>query len=105
MIKRILEEKIKSKIGRGKAILIFGARQLGKTTLLKHIFSNSPDTLWLNGDEPDVQALFQNVNSAQLRSLFSGKKSARTGIHHFQVGVFQSKPAQRTEQQPKDILL
>ena len=70
IIKRILEDKI----GTSKAILIFGARQLGKTTLLRQIFANDPATLWLNGDEPDVQAMFHEVNSTQLRQLFSGKK-------------------------------
>ncbi len=74
IVKRLLEDKIKLKIGTGKAILIFGARQLGKTTLLRQIFANDPATLWLNGDEPDVQAMFHEVNSAQLRQLFSGKK-------------------------------
>lgn len=74
MIKRLLEDKIKNKTGTKKAILLFGARQLGKTTLLRHIFANVPETLWLNGDEPDVQALFMNVTSSQLRGLFAGKK-------------------------------
>lgn len=60
MVSRILEDKIRGKLGTGKAILLFGARQLGKTTLLKKIFAAAPATLWLNGDEPDVQALFNN---------------------------------------------
>ena len=60
MIKRILEDKIIGKLGTGKVILLFGARQLGKTTLLKRIFAGNPDMLWLNGDEPEVQALFIN---------------------------------------------
>lgn len=74
MIKRILEDKIIGKLGTGKVILLFGARQLGKTTLLKRIFAGNPDMLWLNGDEPEVQALFTNVNSARLAQLFAHKK-------------------------------
>ena len=35
MIKRTLAARIKSKIGRGKAIIIVGPRQVGKTTLIK----------------------------------------------------------------------
>jgi hypothetical protein len=74
MIPRFLEEKIKTKLGSEKAILLFGARQLGKTTLLKKLFAADPNTLWLNGDEPDVQALFDQVNSSRLKTLFAGRK-------------------------------
>ena len=72
MINRTLGEKITSKLGTGKTILIFGARQLGKTTLLKKLFLSEPGARWLNGDEPDVQALFENATSSHLRQLFSG---------------------------------
>lgn len=74
MIKRILEEKIKSKLYDGKAIILFGARQVGKTTLLRNLFNNDEDTVWLNGDEPDVQALFENVTSTRLKNLFGNKR-------------------------------
>ena len=36
MIERILAKNIKSKLKKGKAIIIIGARQTGKTTLLNH---------------------------------------------------------------------
>ncbi|HLF65260.1 MAG TPA: ATP-binding protein [Saprospiraceae bacterium] len=72
MIPRILEASIKERLGSEKAILLFGARQLGKTTLLRTIFGTRADTLWLNCDEPDVQVLFQNVTSSRLKTLFAG---------------------------------
>ncbi|MEO0640491.1 MAG: AAA family ATPase, partial [Bacteroidota bacterium] len=34
MIKRTISDRIYSKIGRGKAIMIIGPRQVGKTTLI-----------------------------------------------------------------------
>lgn len=74
MIERSLQKIIDSKINSGKAIIIMGARQVGKTTILKQSFGNDPDTIWINGDEPDVQALFQNINSSRLKLLFAGKK-------------------------------
>lgn len=74
MITRFLEDKIRAKLGTQKAILLFGARQLGKTTLLKKLFATDPGTLWLNGDEPDVQALFDQVNTSRLKTLFAGRK-------------------------------
>ena len=45
MIKRKLENLIKSKLNKGKAIILIGARQVGKTTLLKMLFSKSENIL------------------------------------------------------------
>jgi predicted AAA+ superfamily ATPase len=41
MINRALEEQIKGKIFTGKAIILTGPRQTGKTTLLKNIFKDN----------------------------------------------------------------
>lgn len=35
MITRVLEESIRNKLGQDKAIVIMGARQVGKTTLIE----------------------------------------------------------------------
>ncbi len=62
-------------MGKGKAIIVFGARQVGKTTLLHMICkSDDADTLWLNGDEPDVRALFENATSTRLNSIIGTRK-------------------------------
>ena len=74
MIKRKLENLIKSKLNKGKAIILIGARQVGKTTLLKMLFSKSENILWLNGDELDVQNLFENISAARLKTIFGTKK-------------------------------
>ena len=74
MIERSLRKNIENKLNSGKAVIIMGARQTGKTTLLKELFGNDPDTLWLNGDESDIQALFQNITSSRLKLLLADKK-------------------------------
>ena len=74
MIKRDLESVITSKMSDGKAIILLGARQTGKTTLLKTLVSDAKDTLWLNGDELDVQNLFDNASATRLKMYFTGKK-------------------------------
>jgi len=74
MIHRKLEKIINSKLNRGKAIIIMGARQVGKTTMLREQFSDSSETVWLNGDDPDVHALFENITSTRLMSVFGAKK-------------------------------
>jgi predicted AAA+ superfamily ATPase len=72
MIPRILRHTIIPKLGSGKAIIIFGARQTGKTTLLKSIFESDKKVVWLNGDEPDTLSLFDNTTSTRLRAIFKG---------------------------------
>jgi len=69
MITRILEKTITEKLFKKKAILLMGARQVGKTTLLKKIVKDNENTLWLNGDEPDIQALFLNMSATRLKAL------------------------------------
>lgn len=50
-IERYASVKITPWLNRHKAILVIGARQVGKTTMLKNMFSNTSDILWLNADE------------------------------------------------------
>ena len=74
MIARILEQTIQEKLGQGKAIIIMGPRQVGKTTLLKQMFTDSNDILWLNGDEQDTRSLFENISATRLKYIFGQKK-------------------------------
>ena len=72
MIERYLKELIKSKIGYGKAIIIFGARQVGKTTLLKKVFQES-NTLFLNGDEEETRAAFEHLSAASAATIIGDR--------------------------------
>ena len=45
MIHRILEDKIRHIVGGDKAIIVMGARQVGKSTLLKSILGSRDDVL------------------------------------------------------------
>jgi predicted AAA+ superfamily ATPase len=74
MINRKLEVEIRKRLYSGKAIIVMGARQTGKTTLLHKIVSSEPDVLWLNADEADTVALFEGASSTLLRQVLSGKK-------------------------------
>lgn len=74
MIHRILEEKLAPLLHGNKAIIIMGARQVGKSTLLKMMLDNSNDTLWLNGDDTDVQEMFRNISSTRLRAIIGNNK-------------------------------
>ncbi len=70
MIPRILKHLILRDLPMRKTIIILGARQVGKTTLLNDLVSDKENVLVFNGDEPDTRELLSNVTSTQLRSLF-----------------------------------
>lgn len=74
MIARILAPQLKEKFFKGKALLLMGARQIGKTTLLKEIVGTQTEVLWLSGDEPDVIELFETANSVRLKQFFGHQK-------------------------------
>lgn len=73
MYSRTLSEIIKKKIGRGKAILLIGPRQVGKTTLLKSIISDQKH-LFLDCDDPTVRSILNNPNTEQIRSIIGSQK-------------------------------
>ncbi len=71
MIKRILESIIRNELATfQKAIVVLGARQVGKTTLLKEITKDFDKLVYLNADEPGVRQLLRHADSDQLRQLF-----------------------------------
>lgn len=75
MISRLLEKVILDKVGKGKAIIILGARQTGKTTLLKKILSvRSEQTLFLNADKPVVQKQLESASIDDYKQLFGKSK-------------------------------
>lgn len=68
MIERQIKSNLLSKFGKGKAIILIGPRQVGKTTLISDILQNK-SFLFLDGDDPTVRSLLQNANTEQLKSI------------------------------------
>ncbi|MEY3451618.1 MAG: hypothetical protein RL711_1444 [Bacteroidota bacterium] len=69
---RILYQTILDQCFKAKVIMLIGARQVGKTTLLKKLQKemNVP-SIWLNADEADIlQEIAQATTSTQLLQLF-----------------------------------
>jgi predicted AAA+ superfamily ATPase len=62
-------EQLNSCLFKGKAIIITGARQVGKTTLLQNTFGTRTDTLWLNADEAAVRESFSELNVSNLQRI------------------------------------
>ncbi len=69
MIDRTLNPQINNRLFSGKAIIITGPRQVGKTTLIKHILSETKDVLFLDGDDPTIQRLLDRPNTEQLKQI------------------------------------
>ena len=60
---------------KGKVIVILGARQVGKSTLIRMLPAcNSNKTLWLDGENADVQQLLKNINSERLKQIAGDHK-------------------------------
>jgi len=75
MIKRILENLVNEQLFQKKVLLLYGPRQVGKTTLLKKILSDFEDkTLFLNADDLTVFNLLNRPNTMQLRQLIADHK-------------------------------
>lgn len=73
MYPRTLEKTIKESIGTGKAIIIVGARQVGKTTLIKKILAGE-DYLFLDADDPSIRQLLKNPNTEEIRTILGENK-------------------------------
>jgi predicted AAA+ superfamily ATPase len=75
MIKRAIYDQIISNLFKGKAIVITGPRQVGKTTLLEAIMGQAEGkVLYLNCDEPDIRPMLTNSSSTSLKALIGDNK-------------------------------
>lgn len=76
MIPRIIQQEIEKNLFKNKVLLLIGARQIGKTTLLKQVLQNCTEkSLWLNADESDIKRKLENATtSTQLLQLFGNAK-------------------------------
>lgn len=70
MVSRSQIDYAKSRLFKGKALLVFGPRQVGKTTFVQNLIADlNKKILSLNGDESDVLVLFENPNVTKLKSI------------------------------------
>lgn len=75
MIKRKIQPEIEKKLFKGKSIVVVGARQVGKTTLVKMIAEPfKENVLYLNCDETDVRLELSDVTSTILKRIAGEKK-------------------------------
>lgn len=74
MITRTLQQRIEGNLFKGKAVIVIGARQVGKSTLFRQITEKLEEpVLMLNCDEPEVRELLAGMNLVELK-LMIGKR-------------------------------
>jgi len=73
MYKRIMDDTIDLKMGKGKALILIGPRQVGKTTLIKNLLRGN-DHLFLDADDPVVRVLLNEPNTEQIKNIIGRYK-------------------------------
>ena len=68
MITRKLQRIVSGKVGKGKAIMVIGPRQVGKTTLILEELRKQ-EYLFFDGDDPVVRRLLQTPSTERLASI------------------------------------
>lgn len=74
MIKRHIEQSIPALMHKKRAIIIYGARRTGKTTLLEQLAGDKKDALMVNGDFNVSHATFDFHSVEELEMRFGGYK-------------------------------
>lgn len=75
MIARLLQNSLEKRLFKGKALLLFGARQTGKSTLVNNILNTQKlDWMSLNGDDADVREILTNTTATKLKAITGNKK-------------------------------
>lgn len=71
---RILEKELNKLLFKGKALIIIGARQVGKTTMLKNMIKKTEQSLWLNADENSVRERLSNPSVNTIKNIIGNYK-------------------------------
>lgn len=76
MIERTLTPIIRSKLGRGRVVVLYGPRRVGKTTVARQLLSEAPkeDQLYLNCDEMITAEALKPTSQAALERVIGQAK-------------------------------
>ena len=71
---RYLKDQIKSWLFQGKVLILYGARQVGKTTLVKEIMKDIQDSLYLNCETNRIYELLESRNIERIKAYIGHSK-------------------------------
>jgi len=75
MINRCMQSVLQQRLAKQKAIILYGPRQVGKTTLVRTLLHDfDGKVLMLNGDESDIREMLRAPTSTMLRNFAAGAK-------------------------------
>jgi len=74
LYKRTVQEAIEKNLFKGKVIVVYGARRVGKTTLIKQLLSKFPDGKYINCDLLQYKSALETKNSEMLGNLIGNSK-------------------------------
>jgi hypothetical protein len=75
LVKRAIQDDMEKVLFQGKIVVLYGARQVGKTTLVKKIMETySNDCFYLNCDELDVRNALTDKTSTELKSFIGSRR-------------------------------
>ena len=74
LIKRHIELQVRQALKDGLVTILYGARQVGKTTLAKQIMDSHPNSIYLNCDDPLVVLNLTNKSAIELKAYVGNTK-------------------------------
>lgn len=75
IVQRIAQSSIQRWLYKGKVLVVTGARQVGKTTMLKSMFTDeNNEILWLNADETRVRTRLSELDVLSLQNIIGRYK-------------------------------
>ncbi|MFO7896053.1 MAG: ATP-binding protein [Candidatus Cloacimonadales bacterium] len=70
--KRLIDDEVRAALARDEAIFILGARQVGKTTLMKKLMSESRDSFYLDLENPEYLSIL-NQGAAEFKAFLDSR--------------------------------
>ncbi len=74
IIQRTIKQKIEEFLFKGKVVIIYGARRVGKTTLVKQLLESYPDSKYINCELLQNKTALETTNSELLKNFLGAYK-------------------------------
>ncbi|MEN0049791.1 MAG: ATP-binding protein [Bacteroidota bacterium] len=74
MISRTIYPLLEKRLFSGKALIIIGPRQVGKTTIIKSLLKSHEPYLFLDGDDPAVRTLLDTPTTEEIKVILENHK-------------------------------
>ncbi len=75
-VPRALLDRLTRAVAPGKVVILYGARQVGKTTLLRrYVREHAPEALFVSGEDPPVREQLEGQSVARLAAFVGGRRT------------------------------